>query len=780
MFSMLLLNVLILISVNSEKTFHRFKIYINRDSINYDHSISKTSIKKAEKALNLTSEILGNILLINSGGKILSKLNISKICNITINYINEDIENEDYIKADFILFPIIDKNQEEFITHKICLNSNKSKRPLIGYLKLNEFFDFDLSKNELTTVFLHHIIHLIGFNLNVLQNNINIFINKNYITYKDSELLNELIFLNKKKELEIEEYNNDIHFNNNLNYNDFMKPDEDNFLISPFSLSLLNSIDFYYVILPYLTFDFYTYSYNVNSYLIKNFHLIEIGSCYGDTFILKFKMENKCKNSLREFESNITIGKFPELKDIKEQTINLLSPSKYCKNPQKTLFFKYPSIVGITQDFTLVSKKTFNLKEYMIVSCQFFNNEDFSPDILKDIFFLTNITRTYNLNYGNILWYNSGFLTDSPFLLNYYQKYNRFFTSNEITRKDLLYFNYQQFQKKFPKDFTFIPETYIGLTNYDLLKDKFQNYTLNITNLWLVKPPDEARGIGIKFLKNFTNDIDKYSIITRYLSNPHLINGKKYDLRIYILITGHSPLKIYIYDEGIVRRASEKYSIDINNIDNNYVHITNVAINYKKDISNIKEDNKDNSIIWDFNQLKKYLEKEGKNFDFIFEQIKDIAVKIFISITKIQRDAEEDNIQFNLNSQNLFELYGLDILIDENLKAWLLEVNLSPSIEAIGEYEEKMKYKLLADLFNIIGIKPFSHFDLQPYEEGIYFQDKFDEIIHESICEFTRPNGGFHRIFPLKDNIDYYQKFFEDIGDENLMLWKKIKNITEL
>ena len=56
----------------------------------------------------------------------------------------------------------------------------------------------------------------------------------------------------------------------------------------------------------------------------------------------------------------------------------------------------------------------------------------------------------------------------------------------------------------------------------------------------------------------------------------------------------------------------------------------------------------------------------------------------------------------------------------------------------------------------------------------IIYKDNISEAVNEAICEFYRPSGGFIRIFPLKDNIKSYMKFFEKPDEENKALWEEL------
>ena len=60
-------------------------------------------------------------------------------------------------------------------------------------------------------------------------------------------------------------------------------------------------------------------------------------------------------------------------------------------------------------------------------------------------------------------------------------------------------------------------------------------------------------------------------------------------------------------------------------------------------------------------------------------------------------------------NNNLFELYGFDIFIDESFRVWLLEVNVNPSLHCTSPLDLSFKTDLMIDIFNLVGIAPFNH-----------------------------------------------------------------------
>jgi len=104
-----------------------------------------------------------------------------------------------------------------------------------------------------------------------------------------------------------------------------------------------------------------------------------------------------------------------------------------------------------------------------------------------------------------------------------------------------------------------------------------------------------GRGIKIVDSKRIISNKKEGILASRYIMNPHLINGLKYDLRVYVLVTSYCPLKVYIYNDGLVRFATELYNLDPKNINEKFVHLTNFSINKKNTAKFVKNNDDSDS-----------------------------------------------------------------------------------------------------------------------------------------------------------------------------------------
>lgn len=86
---------------------------------------------------------------------------------------------------------------------------------------------------------------------------------------------------------------------------------------------------------------------------------------------------------------------------------------------------------------------------------------------------------------------------------------------------------------------------------------------------------NRALRVGLQQIGDLVYDTN--IVVQRYVKNPMLIGGYKYDLRLYVLVPSFHPLTVYVYREGLTRFSTDKYSL--NNLDNHFAHLTNSSIN---------------------------------------------------------------------------------------------------------------------------------------------------------------------------------------------------------
>jgi tubulin polyglutamylase TTLL4 len=113
-------------------------------------------------------------------------------------------------------------------------------------------------------------------------------------------------------------------------------------------------------------------------------------------------------------------------------------------------------------------------------------------------------------------------------------------------------------KRSFP-EYNYCPKTY-------LFPDDYRKFCMdreadNYKHMYIMKPSASSCGRGIKVVGCKTEVKRKPGyVVSQYVSNPHLIDGFKYDLRIYALVSGFDPLKIYLFKEGLARFATQRYT----------------------------------------------------------------------------------------------------------------------------------------------------------------------------------------------------------------------------
>jgi len=392
-----------------------------------------------------------------------------------------------------------------------------------------------------------------------------------------------------------------------------------------------------------------------------------------------------------------------------------------------------------------------------------------------------------------ILWGVSTLKSKVYHSLTKYQKVNHFPRSIEITRKDCLCKNISKMATIYGHHhFDFIPRTFILPQELHLLTEAFEK---DPSKFWIIKPSDSSQGRGILV----TNDIadipeNTQCIASKYISNPLLIDGYKFDLRIYLVITSINPLRLYVFEDGLARFATCKYSPPMtSNKGNRYIHLTNYSVNkHNKDFLFNESSTKDGvGSKWSLKALMKYLEECGISSAMLWERIDEILIKTILAIEPLIKSSCDMYVPYE---GNCFELLGFDILLDSALTPWLLEVNLSPSLNCDSPLDQKIKGQLIADLFTLIGVVPLEQHDYS--DAGYNNLLKFTPIrksqrwlkekkpknyiaastpikeqktaIKETNSEYRR-RGRFRRIFPTI-HYSYYKKFFETERPLNIII----------
>lgn len=275
-----------------------------------------------------------------------------------------------------------------------------------------------------------------------------------------------------------------------------------------------------------------------------------------------------------------------------------------------------------------------------------------------------------------------------------YQRLNHCPKSSAITKKDNLHRNIRRLAGSYGPIYNFVPTTFVLPNEYVSFMREYAEQTEK--NIWICKPSDSSRGRGIFLISDMSQLIyDQQYVIQQYIKNPLLLGGFKFDLRLYVLVTSFFPLRCFLFHDGLVRFATDKYTNDPSSLSNLFSHLTNSSINKHSPSLNQHKDTVGAGCKWSLEQLKRHMEAQGMDSHLIFGRINNIIVLTLLALwPKVPRQAAG------------FELFGFDIMIDTDLNPWLIEVNSSPALSTDTELDCAIKEPLLDATVDLLNVRP--------------------------------------------------------------------------
>ena len=462
---------------------------------------------------------------------------------------------------------------------------------------------------------------------------------------------------------------------------------------------------------------------------------------------------------------------------IKDCFANRLKWKKCHCNNTNLFNFKWKEVIWSNDEYLeLSSKKTQMINHFENHSClsnkcnMFCNFANYCEENNIDIFRYLPFTIIVDISQSSIYSYRNNFkqIFDNiqKFIFDSKSINNNIFDRRKIPYKSLFPMNDPKF----------------GLKIYcEISKSHYDG-----KNLWIVKAPNLNRGRGVKIFNNYkeilsyikkiaegkiteselyniknkdtniTNKKERNSaqntneknnllkdeqdyiyqsskiIIQKYIEKPFLYNGRKCDIRIWVLIT--HKMKVYIFKEGHLKASSVSYNKD--DFDS-FIHITNYSLQkYNKFFSKYEKGNEIS-----FQKFQNFIDENNK-FDFR----KEIYPK-FVEIVKYTALSVRNKININ-NINHCFEIFGYDFMMDDDKNVFLIEINTNPGLEISSDIIAELVPRMIdnALLLTVDELFPTEYSKESLNEKGQY-KSKFhvngyndDENMWEFVCDMKKYN----------------------------------------
>ena len=209
----------------------------------------------------------------------------------------------------------------------------------------------------------------------------------------------------------------------------------------------------------------------------------------------------------------------------------------------------------------------------------------------------------------------------------------------------------------------------------------------------------------------------------------------------YVLVTSFEPLRAYIFDQGLGRFASHPYASRVG--DGITGHLTNYSLNKFNEgyEANLNADQDGVGHKWSLAAVYRALDERGVDTAAVALSIDGIVAKTLIAAQPYVIRACGEKSDFSERGAACFELFGFDVMLDENARPWLLEVNVSPDLASSSPLDERIKGALASDTFHIVGIRaPASLQVAAVCAAALAAAD--DELLEPTVADSEHPTPG--------------------------------------
>eukprot|EP00741_Cyanophora_paradoxa_P010657 tig00020537_g10300.t1 len=284
------------------------------------------------------------------------------------------------------------------------------------------------------------------------------------------------------------------------------------------------------------------------------------------------------------------------------------------------------------------------------------------------------------------------------------QKTNSFPGMGVLRKKDTLYAHLNRMKAAFPEEYGgLFPESFV------LPEEEAAFAAAHAREppgtLFISKPKHSYGGHGIRLFSTLSAMPPGDRVVQRYIDDPYLVRGYKFDLRLYALVASWEPLVVYLHEDGLVRFCTQKYKRGRENASNTFMHLTNYTLQSRSPnfVENEDPSRDDVGSKWNLGGLWRFMRKHGVDVDRLRASLADVVVKAVLAAESTVAAAVRKHVP---GRGNCFQMLGVDVMLDRRLRPLLLECNGAPSLDLPTVLDKQVKPRVYADLLNILALAP--------------------------------------------------------------------------